>query len=106
MAQIINDGTLKISQDVLSSIVALAIDEVEGAKIYEESLTDKIKKNSAIKISLENNDLDIDAQISIEYGKEIQPLVKSVQENIISQIETMTSLKVTKIDITVASLHN
>lgn len=106
MAQIINDGTLKISQDVLSSIVALAIDEVEGAKIYEESLTDKIKKNSAIKISLENNDLDIDAQISIEYGKEIQPLVKSVQENIISQIETMTSLKVNKIDITVASLHN
>lgn len=106
MSQITSEGTLKISPDVLISIVNLAIDEVDGAKTYEESLTDKLKKNSAIKISLEGNILDIDAQISVMYGKEIQPLVKTVQENIISQVEIMTSIKVHKVDITVAALHN
>lgn len=106
MAQILNDGTLKISPDVLISIVNLAIEEIEGVKIYEDALSYKLKKNSAIKISLENNNLDIDAQISLPYGKEIQPLVKSVQENIISQVEIMTNLKVNTVNITVESLHN
>ena len=106
MAQIINNETIKISSDVLVSIINLAIDEVEGAKTHEESLTDKLKKNPAIKISLEDNNLDIDAQISILYGKEIPILVKNVQENIISQIEIMTNIQVNNVNITVASLHN
>ena len=106
MSQMINNGTIKISSDVLISIINLAIDEVEGVKTHEETLTDKLKKNSSIKISLEDNNLDIDAQISVACGKEIPALVKLVQENITTQIEIMTSIKVNKVNITVVSLHN
>ena len=101
-----NTGTLNISSEVLVSIVEIAINDVDGAKPYETSLTNKIKKNSAVKLTQNKDALVVDVNISVQHGEAIQPLVHKVQDSIISALQTMASLQVEAVNVMVASLHN
>lgn len=104
MTSTIINSKLNISKDVLVSIAEIAINEVEGIHTHDVSLTDKIKKNPAVKVVQQGENLIVDASVSITHGKIIGPLVAKAQENVITSIETMTSLKVKAVNINVVAL--
>lgn len=98
---------VKISADVISSIVAIAIDEVEGFRVVK-SFVDKVtSKIQSIKVNFnENNDtVIIEANVEAKFGIKIQEEILTVQENIISNVEIMTGLKIEEVNINVVSLY-
>lgn len=99
-------GQVKISADVIASIVAIAVEETEGFKMVK-TLVDKVtSKNQSVKVSFnESENLILTVNVNVEYGLKIHEEVPKVQDNIISNLEIMTGLKVDEININVNSLY-
>lgn len=99
-------GQVKISADVIASIVAIAVEETEGFKMVK-TLVDKVtSKNQSVKVSFdESKSLAISVNVSVEYGLKIHEEVPKVQNNIITNVEIMTGLKVDEININVNNLY-
>ena len=100
-------GSINYSNEVLAKIAALATDEVEGvAGTSGGSLSDMLGvKNRGIKVELEKQNVTVDVNIVVEYGKKLHEVSKKVQENIKKSIENMTALNVSAINVNVHSLH-
>lgn len=99
-------GQVKISGDVIASIVAIAVEEVEGFKIVK-TLVDKVaNKNQSIKVTFnEDEKLSISVNVTAEYGIKLKEEIPKVQDNIITNIEIMTGLKVEEVNVNVNSLY-
>ena len=99
---------VNISRDVISSIVAIAINEIEGFKVVKRLVDRVTSKTQAIKVIFDENDntaVTIEANVEVKYGTIIQEEVSVVQENIISNVEIMTGLKVKKVNLIIESLY-
>lgn len=98
-------GQVKISTDVISSIVAIAIEEIEGAKVHAHSFVDKVMpKNISSKVVIEGDEVIVSESVSMKYGLNIIETVNKIQENISSSISAMTGLTVKKVNIEVSEL--
>lgn len=99
-------GEIKISNDVISSIVAIAVEETEGFKMSKTIVDKVMSKNQSVKVSFSDSEnLLITVNLMIKYGLNIQEVVPKVQDNIISNIEIMTGLKVEEVNVNVSSLY-
>ena len=93
---------------IISSIVAIAINEIEGFKVVKRLVDRVTSKTQAIKVIFDENDntaVTIEANVEVKYGTIIQEEVSVVQENIISNVEIMTGLKVKKVNLIIESLY-
>ena len=99
-------GQVMISGDVIASIVAIAVEEVKGFKIVK-TLVDKVSnKNQSIKVTFnEDEKLSISVNVTAEYGIKLKEEIPKVQDNIITNIEIMTGLKVEEVNVNVNSLY-
>lgn len=106
------DGAIHISQDVIATIAAIAVSEVEGVYAVGSSQVGDIaeffgKKNSAKAVRLtvnENDELALECNVIALYGYSVVELAKNVQENVCSAIESMTALKVASVDINICGI--
>lgn len=107
-----DQGSIKISEDVVASIAALAASDTEGVGGLYSSLTNDIvsflsKKNLSKGVRI---DLREDGTVGVEigflalFGHNICDVAKLVQENVKSAVESMTGLKVTAVDIHVGGV--
>lgn len=107
-----DQGTIKISEDVVASIAALAASETEGVSSLYSSFTNDIasflgKKNLAkgVRVVLgENDSVDVEICYLAKYGYSICDVAKNVQEAVRSSIEAMTGLKASSINIYVGGV--
>ena len=93
-----NFGQVKISNDVVATIASLAALEVEGVET-NTTFTDKILKNSGVKIQIDEEEVNLEIMVNIDYGVSIPEIALKVQENVKNNIETMTGLKVSQVNI-------
>ena len=94
-----NFGQVKISNDVIATIAGLAALEVDGVETIT-TLTDKIlKNNNGVKIQIEDEDVNLDIMVLIDYGISIPDIALKIQENVKNTVETMTGLKVSQVNI-------
>jgi uncharacterized alkaline shock family protein YloU len=100
-------GTINYANDVLAKIASLATDEVEGVVgMSGGSLSDMFGvKNRGIRVSLEDNTVNVDLNIIVEYGKKLHEVSNAVQKNVKKAIENMTALEVTAVNVYVSSIH-
>lgn len=98
------DSNLKISEDAISSIIELAINEVEGVFVFDSGLASKLIKKKPIHIEMNEDSISVEVSVSVKYGNCIQELIPKAQENIKTNIEIMTSLKVSNIDVHVLGI--
>lgn len=105
-------GTIMVSEDVIATIVAHAVKDVEGVvglstKAVAE-LADMIgKKNwgKGMKISIaENNALVIDCDIVIAYGQSVVSTAEAVQMAVSSAVESMTGAKDVSVNVNVCGI--
>lgn len=107
-----DQGSIKISEDVVASIAALSASETEGVGGLYSSLTSDIvsflsKKNLSKGVRI---DLREDGTVGVEigflalFGHNICDVAKMVQENVKSSVESMTGLKVAAVDIHVGGV--
>lgn len=107
-----DQGSIRISEDVVASIAALATSETAGVSGLYSTLTSDIvsflsKKNLSKGVRIEIGE---DGTVKIEigflalFGHNICEVAKQVQENVRSSVESMTGLKVTEVNVHVGGV--
>lgn len=106
------NGNVMISEDVIGSIVAYAVGEVEGvvglsvkpgADIAE--LIGKKNWGKGMKIVIaEDNSLSVDCNVIIAYGQNVVTVASAVQQAISAAVESMSGVKVTAVNVNVCEI--
>lgn len=100
-------GNIKISVDVVSTIAGIAAMQTKGvAGMYSsfaggivEKISAKKSPSKGVKVEMSENIVKIDLYIVVEYGVRIPELAWEIQESVKNNAETMTGLKVEKVNI-------
>ena len=107
-----DQGCIRISEDVVASIAALAASETEGVSGLYSSLTSDIdsflsKKNisKGVRIEIgEEGTFRIEIGFLALFGHNICDVAKQVQQHVKASVESMTGLKVTEVNIHVGGV--
>ncbi|MDR0293141.1 MAG: Asp23/Gls24 family envelope stress response protein [Oscillospiraceae bacterium] len=105
-----DQGTIRISEDVVAAISSQAASEVDGVTLMTAAgsgMTDLIGKkqgNKGIKITLEENRIHVDVYLLTAYGKSIPAVAQKVQERIASSLQSMTGLTVGCVNVHVGGV--
>ena len=104
------NGNVFISEDVIASITAEAIKDIDGvcglAGNTVADLAGKLgmKNNKGIKLVLKPASVEIECNITALYGRPVIEFAKNVQSAVFSAVESMTGLKVDKVDVNVCAI--
>lgn len=112
MEDIINIGTVKISEEVISTIANTAACEVDGvAKVHPKMVSNA--KNfianlkpaiKGVSISTTPEGIELTLQLSIKNGYKIPEVAKKVQDKVSDAVQNMTGLKVNKVNIIITNV--
>ena len=106
------NGSIMISEDVISTIVSHAVSEVEGGvSLSAQPGADFVeligKKNwgKGLKVIIaEDNALSIDCNIVIAYGQNVVSVAAAVQQAVSNAVESMAGVKVTAVNVNVCEI--
>ena len=105
------NGSIMSSEDVISAIITQAVTEVEGlvglsAKPGADIVDMIGVKNwgKGIKVTLGENDVNVDCNVLIAYGQSVVTVAKSVQDTIVNAVESMTGVKVSGVNVNVCGI--
>lgn len=105
-------GSVKIADDVIVCIVALAATDVEGVAGIAGMITNDLPtmfkaKNlrKGVRVSISDDDeVQADLSITVKYGCSIPEVSSRVQEKVRNTIENMTGFTVTSVNISIAGI--
>lgn len=106
------NGSVMISEDVIATIVAHAVSEVEGVFSLNvkpgADIVDLISKKSwgkGLKIVIKEDDsLLVDCDVVIAYGQSVVSVANNVQAAVTSALESMTGVKVEAVNVNVCGI--
>lgn len=105
-------GTVKISEEVIAIIAGVAATDVEGVASIAGGITRELilktgvkKLSKGVNAEVVEGDVKIMIAINLEYGYNLMETSKAVQEKIKFQIEGMTGLKVSGVNVKIASVN-
>lgn len=107
-------GAIRIHDNVIASIAAVAASEIEGVKGIEKNLKtsileliDKKAANlSSIKVEKDKNgDISISIPLIIKYGYNVPEVAARAQENIKAALERMINISLKDININVRAIE-
>lgn len=106
------NGNVMISENVIATIVAQGLSEVEGIG----SLGSKpgigvadfsVKKHwgKSLKIAIaEDNSVSIDCTIMVKYGHSVVDVAAGVQQSVTNAVEATTGVKVTGVNVNICGI--
>ena len=105
-------GSVKIADDVVAMIAALAATEVEGVAAMSGNVTNELLsrvgvKNMAkgVRVEVVSKKVKIDLAIMMEYGYNLPATCQRVQTRVKNAVENMTGLDVTDVNIRIAGVN-
>lgn len=105
------DGRILISEDVIASIAALAVREVEG--VYGLSTTAAFdistilgKKNlrNGIRVTMDGENVTISCNLIVKMGEAVMTVAKNVQESIANEVISMTGVHPAAVNVNVCGI--
>ena len=104
-------GSVKIADDVVAMITALAATEVEGVASMAGNVTHELLSRVGVKnatkgtrVEVLQKKVKVDLAITIEYGYNIPATCQRVQAKVKNAVENMTGLDVTDVNIRIAGI--
>lgn len=104
-------GSVKIADDVVAMIAALAATEVEGVASMAGNVTHELLSRVGVKnatkgtrVEVLQKKVKVDLAINIEYGYNIPATCQRVQAKVKNAVENMTGLDVTDVNIRIAGI--
>ena len=91
-------GKITYNSGIVSGIVALAIGEVEGVSLLSG-------KNKGIKLSFEKQGIIADISVKVDNTQVVSSLAIKIQQSIKHNVESMTSYKVSRVDVHVSDVN-
>ncbi len=99
------NGNVMISEEVVATIAAHAVTEVEGLISVGTKPTDKKNWVKGMKITIgENNELSVDCSVIIAYGHTVVTVAKAAQDAIGAAVESMTGVKPKAVNVNVSGI--
>lgn len=105
-------GSVKIADDVVAMIAALAAMEVDGVADMSGNMTNEFlsrvgMKNTAkgARVEVLQRKVKVDLAITMEYGYNIPATCQRVQAKVKSTVENMTGLEVTDVNIRIVGIN-
>ena len=107
-----NMGEVKIADEVVAIIAALAATEVEGVASMAGNITNELvgrlgMKNlsKGVKVDVLDTSVSVDLTLTMEYGYSIPEVCAQVQDRVKSAIENMTGLSVIDVNVKIAGVN-
>ncbi|HBY20042.1 MAG TPA: Asp23/Gls24 family envelope stress response protein [Clostridiales bacterium] len=104
-------GQVQIANEVIESIASIAAMEVNGVYGMAGNVTGDLMKligvknlAKGVKVDLEEGKVKLDVFIIIKYGYEIPKVANELQNKIKTEVETMSGLEVTTVNINIAGV--
>ena len=104
-------GEVRIASDVVAAIAALAATEIDGVYSMAGNITNALigklgMKNlsKGVKILMEGGIVRVDMMVVVNYGYSIPEVSEQVQERVSQQIENMTGLSVSEVNVRIAGV--
>ena len=112
VTQMQDNGAVLISEDVITTIVAHAVEEVEGVVGLNvkpgSDIIDMIGKKGwgkGLKITIGEEDaLTVDCNINVAYGQSVVSVAKAVQESVTNALESMAGVKIVAVNVNVCGI--
>jgi uncharacterized alkaline shock family protein YloU len=101
-------GTVRISDDVVITIVALAAVETEGVAAMSGGISEGLAKRisgknaqKGVTVEVGATEAAIDLRVVVQYGLRIHEVCQALQINVKEAVENMTGLKVVEVNVKV-----
>lgn len=98
-------GTLKVSEDVILTIVNLAVKEtegIEGLALVNDNMSKTVFKKKDFKnIRIRNlsDSIEIEIMVVAKYGCKVSSVGEKIQERIKNDVQSMTGIRVSKVSV-------
>lgn len=106
-----HEDSIKIADDVIRCIAALAATDIDGVSGMAGSSTDEIVAmlgrktlDKGVKMSVNDDVVKLTVSVIIKYGCNIPDVSAKIQDKVRSTIESMTGLTVSEINVNVAGI--
>ncbi len=108
-----NLGTIKISDDVITTCAARVVTGIKGVHQLAGGLTDSLHINlpgldsgaRGVRVARGEDGLVLDVYVIVEYMVKIPQLAWDIQGEVKREIESVTDLKVREVNIHVQGVH-
>jgi uncharacterized alkaline shock family protein YloU len=112
ITQIQENGNVMISEDVIATIVAHALAEVDGIGslgskpgIVIADFAAKKNWSKSLKIQIaEDNSVSIHCSVMVAFGNSVVDVAAAVQQTVAANVESMTGVKVSGVDVNVCGI--
>ena len=104
-------GSINISDDVIATMVRIAVKEVDGiagmAVTAGPAVSDLLNKKTSskgVKVSFAEDSVTIDVVIMVQYGSSVVAVAKDVQETVLNHVQDMTGLENVTVNVHVSGI--
>ncbi len=97
MTKELENGSVNINEEVIVTIAAAAIKDVEGVVSLKND-------KKGLQITLGENDVELECGLVVLYGHSVVEIAKNVQNAVTNAVESMTGLKVRCVDVNVVGI--
>jgi len=102
-------GTITFTEGVLTALVHQALSEVEGLGEVKGKLADIVGifggRQKGIQVELRPDGVQVTLNITVRYGKPIHEVARTIQRRVKEEVERMTGLSVSGVDIYVQDIQ-
>ena len=106
------NGSIQISEEVVASVAAAAVLEVEGVCGLSSNISSDIAEMLGVKslskgIRLtadEDGSLKIDCNVAVNFGQSVFSIAKCVQETVKANVESITGLNVRQVNVNICAI--
>ncbi len=105
-----NAGSLKVSQDVVATIVKQVIAETEGVQaltalpIPAKEFLLKSGIRRPIRITMREEVATVDVSVSLKAGFQVKPVAETIQNNVKAEIQQMTGITVAAVNVYISDV--
>ena len=106
-----DQGSVRISEDVIASIAAIAASEIAGVGSLYSGIGTNVaeflgKKNlsKGVKVEFHGDLVEVEISYLAEYGYNIREVSKQLQSSVRSSIESMTGMRTSAVNVNVGGL--
>lgn len=101
---VINSGTIHITEDVIISIANVEASNTEGVCQLPVNMMERFSNmytNKTVEVNLDDSNVYLTMRVAVEFGKNLVAVASEIQEKVKEKIETMTGLNVVEVNIIV-----
>lgn len=106
-----HEDSIKIADDVIKCIAALAATDIDGVSGMAGNATNELiaklggkTLEKGVKMNVNGDDVKLVLSVIISYGHNIPDVSRKIQDKVRATIENMTGLTVSEIDVNIAGI--